>query len=309
MKRDIFDFPVERVPMYVPYQGEKLKAEKDAIVRADTKDIIGYVSAAQVERKTADGKKVVVVDRDYYKVVTHAELVSEARDAVRELRMKSKETTFLLGNGGRMFHRFTFPDEAIEPAPGDFITMQLTLVNSYDLSRPIGFELGGLRQVCTNGLVAFRKAFFEMRKHSGSYNLEETVKNMKKALDTFRLHMMGFYKLMGTTPLDVAIGTAMIQDMIAKKTLPEKYGEAVQAVWENPDMANQVIPATDVTGKVIPGQFQHVMADPKLDAARTVWSFYNAFTLILTHYVASIERRMLIHQAIQGKIASLVNTK
>ena len=65
MKRDIFDFPVERVPMYVPYQGEKLKAEKDAIVRADTKDIIGYVSAAQVERKTADGKKVVVVDRDY----------------------------------------------------------------------------------------------------------------------------------------------------------------------------------------------------------------------------------------------------
>jgi hypothetical protein len=309
MQKDIFDFPVERVPMYVPFKGEKLKAEKDAIVRADTKDIIGYVSAAQVERKTADGTKKVVVDRDYYKVITHTELVQEARDAVRSLGLKAKETTYLLQNGGRMFHDFVFPDEAIEPAKGDFITMKLTLVNSYDTSRPIGFELGGLRQVCTNGLVAFRKAFFEMRKHSGGYDLDLTVKNMKKAVETFQMQMLGFYKLMGKTPLDVAIGVAIIKDMVEKKTMPEKYGEAVQAVWENPEMANSVIPATDVTGKVIPGQFERVMADPRLDQARTVWAFYNAFTLILTHYIASVERRMLIHQAIQGKIAQLVSPK
>lgn len=304
-KADIFDFPVQRVPMYVPFGGETLKAEKDAIVRVDTKDIIGYVSAAQVERKSKG--QAIIVDRDYYKVVTHAEIVGEARKALRELGLKApKETTFLQQNGGRMFHQFDFPKEGIEPIPGDFITMRMTLVNSYDLSRPIGFEIGGLRQVCTNGLIAFRKAFFEMRKHSGGFDMEETLNKMKQAVDVFRIQMLGTYKKMAETNLSIEDGTKVITALVEKSTLPTVYAEAVQAVWENPDRANSVVPELTASGQVIPGSYQHVMSDPKLDAARTVWALYNAFTLILTHYVVSMERRMLLHNAVKAQMSAMI---
>jgi hypothetical protein len=303
--KEIFDFPVKRVPMTSKVGNQVIYAEKDMIVRTDTMKPIGYVSAAEVHRDTADGG-TVKVSRDYYKVVEHAEVVMAAREALLALDMEAKENTFLLQDGGRMLHQFDFPNEGVAPAKGDWITMRLTVINSYDLSRPVGFELGGMRQVCTNGLIAFRRAFYEMRKHSGGFDLEKIMENMKRATETFRMEMLGFYKLMGKTPLDVAIGTAIIRDLVAKKTLPERYGEAIEAVWEDPDKANSVIPATDAAGKVIAGQYQHVMGDTRLDHARTVWAFYNAFTLILTHYVASLERRMLIHQAVQHKVAGLV---
>jgi hypothetical protein len=303
MKTDIFDFPVQRVPMYVPFGGETLKAERDAIVRTDTKDIIGYVSAAQVERKSKDG--MIVVDRDYYKVVTHAEIVGEARKALRELGLRGQEVTYMQGNGGRLFHKFTFPNEGIEPFPGDFITMQMTVVNSYDLSSNIGFELGGLRQVCTNGLIAFRKAFFSLRRHSGGFELDETITKMKQAVDVFRTQMLGTYKKMANTTLSAEEGTKVITDLREASTLPVVYAEAVQSVWDNPDNANKVIPVLDASGQAT-GEFQHVMNDPKLDAARTVWALYNAFTLILTHYVASIDRRAVLHNAVRAKMSAMI---
>lgn len=306
--KEIFDFPVKRVPMHSTIRQHIIPAEKDMIVRTDTMEPIGYVSAAEVFRKVKNGGKVEMekITRDYYKVVEHSEVVAAARTAVHDLGMKPKETTHLLQNGGRLLHVFDFPGEGVQPVKGDWVSMRLTVINSYDLSRPVGFELGGLRVVCSNGAVAFRKAFYEMRKHSGSFDLEQIMENMQKATETFRMEVLGFYKLMGKTPLSVNTGTAIIRKLVENATLPEKYGEAIEAVWQDPDAANSVIPATDAAGKVIPGQFQRVMQDTRLDHARTVWAFYNAFTLILTHYVTSLERRALIHQAVQSKIAALV---
>jgi hypothetical protein len=303
--KEIFDFPVERVPSFAVVGGQRIPLDKDAIFRTDTLKQIGTVSAEVIHRANAKGK-MEKIQRDYYKIVQHAEVVNAARTALHDLGMKPKETTHLLQDGGRLLQVFDFPNEGVQPAKGDFVSMRLTVINSYDLSRPVGFELGGLRLVCTNGLVAFRKAFYEMRKHSGSFDLEQIVENMKKATETFHMEVLGFYKLMGDTPLSVRTGTAIIHKLVENATLPEKYGEAIEAVWQDPDAANSVIPATDAAGKVIPGQFQKVMTNTQLDHARTVWAFYNAFTLILTHYVASLERRALIHQAVQSKIAALV---
>lgn len=307
-RTELFDFPVERVPLVMEFGGDRIRTERDGIIRTDTNQIIGYVSAAQVEKATTKGGKILV-DRNYYQVIRHAEIVKEAREAVAKLGLKAKESTSLLQNGGRMYHSFDFDTEAIEPAPGDFINMRLTLVNSYDLSRPIGFEVGGVRQVCTNGLMAFRKAFFEMHKHSGGFNLDETVEKMEKAVDTFKLHMLGFFKIMGNTPVSVAVGLALIKECMEKKVMPEKYINAVQDIWEHPDRVNEVIPATDASGKVIKDSFITVMSDPSMDKARTAWTLYNAFTVVLTHYVYSIERRMLMHQAVQSRISALINKR
>ncbi len=236
----------------------------------------------------------------------HKELVYAAREAIDKLGLQAIESDYLVNDGAKMYHHFDFPDTTIEPVVGDFVSMRLTLGNSYDLTKMAGFELGGKRLVCTNGLTSFQKAFFYMKKHAGVFTIDDTVKNMQVALDTFRVKVLGFYKILGDTRLSVAAGMKVIQDFIDDKTLPEKYGEMVQTVWEKPSDANKVIAERDDDNKIIPNTYRTIMADPALDKARTLWTFYNAFTLILTHAVVSIERRMLIHQAVQRKLQAMV---
>lgn len=303
--KEAFDFPVARIPMTINYKGKELASDKDAIVRTDLDKIIGYVSAASVTEDTVDGTKVTKA-RSYYKIVEHAELVHEARAAIKKLGLEAKESTYLVNDGAKMYYQFDFDAETMEPIPGDFVSMRLTLVNSYDLTKMAGFELGGKRLVCTNGLATFQKAFFYMKKHAGQFSIDSTIKNITQALDTFQKQVLGFYKVLGNSPLEVAAGIAVIKQFIADKTLPEKYGEMVQAVWENPHVANKLIQEKTDEGKLIPDTFRTITMDTNLDSARTLWTFYNAFTLILTHAVASIERRMLIHDAIQKQLKGMV---
>jgi hypothetical protein len=304
-RKEVFDFPVERVPSHVFVDGKSIKTDRDCIVRMDTKKIIGYVSAETIKRATMDGQEENI-RRGYYKVVTHTELVTEAREAIRELNLIPKETSYMLHNGGRLFHQFDFPQEIIAPAPNDFINMRLTLVNSYDLSRPCGWELGGLRLVCTNGLVAFKKAFFEMKKHAGSFSMDYTINSLKQALNTFRNDMQNYYAKLADTTIVPSVGTLMIKDMVEKKQLPEKYGLAIEKVWEDPKNANMVIPETNAKGETIPNTYVKVMDDVSLDFGRNLWTLYNAFTLILTHYVVSIERRMVIHAYVQARLNKMM---
>lgn len=305
-RKEVFDFPVERCPQYIhTASGELIKSDKDSIVRTDTNVPIGYVSAAQMEKVGVDGSRKLV-DRNYYQVVTHTELVEEARAAIKSLGLKAHESSYLMNNGGRLFQQFDFDGTTIEPAPGDYINMRLTLVNSYDLSRPVGFELGGLRQVCTNGLIAFVKAFFEMKKHSGGFNMDITMQNLTEAINTFQIEVRDTYAKMHKTPIGLSAGKDFIAKSMKDAVVPTKYGELIEKVWETPEKANEIIPELDNAGKVILGQYQQVVNNVALDRAKTLWTLYNAYTLILTHYVMSIERRMSIHAAIQTRIAKLM---
>jgi len=306
VKREIFDFPIERLPSYVNVGGTQVKTKRDCIVRTDTKKIIGYVSAETIEKVNRLNGTIENVNRGYYKVVPHMELVTEARQAIGELGVVPKETSYMLHEGGRLYHQFDFPGETIAPVPNDLVSMRLTLVNSYDLSRPCGWELGGLRLVCTNGLVAFKRAFFEMRKHAGSFSMDHTIKNLKNAIITFKGDMRDYYAQLADTDIATSTGTEVITEMVHKGYMPEKYGKLIEEVWEHPERANSVIPEVDSKGKAIEGSYVTVMEDVSLDKARNLWTLYNAFTLILTHYIVSIEVRMKLHAIVQTKLNAMV---
>lgn len=295
-----WDFDVERVPMVAYHDGIKIPSDRDMIVRTDTHTQVGVVSAEHVVRPTTKGN--VKIARNYYKVVTHKELVTSTNAVLEHLGMEYKATPYTSHNGGRFSMSYFFPNEAIEPVKGDFVNMRLDLLNSFDTSRPVGFELGGLRKVCSNGMTAYQKAFFEFKRHGESFEMDIIMAQLNHAVDVFRKEMNGFYKIMGKTPLTVRAGIALIQKLLDSKVCPEKYGEMVKTVWTNPEMANFIIPELDHTGRVVENEFKHVMTDPSLDAARTVWTFYNAWTLIITHAIASAERRTLIHQAVRKTI-------
>lgn len=305
VQKEIFDFPIQRVPMYATVGDEQIKTDKDAIIRLDTMRQVGTVSAISQVTEDVDGNEVVKKMK-YYKEITHTELVTEARTAISALGLAAKETTFLFNNGARMYHEFDFGNTGIEPSKGDFVTMKLTLTNSYDLSLQCGWELGGKRLVCSNGLIAFVKAFFEMKKHTGAFNMDITVENLKKAVDTFQTKVAAFYTTMAETPVTQEAGKGIITDMVERKILPEKYGTLVHTMWEHPEKGNEIIPALGADGKIVQGDYQTVLASTQYDTARNLWVLYNAFTLILSHYVMALERRRLIHVNIQNHLKTLM---
>jgi hypothetical protein len=298
--KEIFDFPVKRTPLYAEINGKLIKSDRDGIVRLDKEELIGYISAEDIT-KLKDGK-LIQKKRKYYQIVTHNEMVTEARKAIHNLGFNPTEKTVMLNNGGKLFHEFNFPKETIEVLPGDFVSMRLTLKNSYDLSNLCGWELGGLRLVCTNGLMAFRRAFYELKKHSGAFNIDDTMKSLTTAISAFRGDVKELYSDFAHIPVTEGVGTSLIQELIDSDKLPVKYGEAVKTVWETPERINSIIPEEGSLNT-----YKTIMDTIAFDKAKTLWTLYNAFTLILTHYIASVERRMVIHDFIQKRIMRFYN--
>jgi len=310
--KEIFDFPIQRVPSIVNVNGVELKTERDCIVRTDTNKIVGYVSAQTIEVEK-DGK-VENKQQGYYKIVPHVEVVTKAREIINNLGLTFTEKTDLIGDGARLYHTFEFPNDVVEiPRKnlkvGDYVNMKLTVMNSYDLSKKAGYELGGIRKVCTNGLMLFKAAFYSMYKHTGGFDFNKAVEDLAQGIQTFRMDLVNQMSLLDETEITTAEGKALIEGFIKDKTVPEKYGLAIAKVWDDPENANAVVPVYDADGDVLEDEYQTVMTNPEYDEARTLWTFYNAFTLILTHMVLSFERRRLMYEAIQRKIHAVAQAK
>ncbi len=129
-----------------------------------------------------------------------------------------------------------------------------------------------------------------------------TIAELERAVSMFQAEVAGFYQILGQTAMETATGLAIIEAIVKKKILGEKHGKMVTSIWEDPAMANSVVPARDATGKTIPNSYETIMDDPEVDQARNLWTLYNAFTLVLTHAVTSYERRASMHQQIVNRL-------
>ncbi len=282
--KESFDFSIIRENLYCTVDGVRINSDKDAIVRTDTLEPIGYVSKQ---------------DKNYYNLVYHTELVENVRAALADMEIQTRESTKLTKNGARLYHTIDFPDVKIEPVVGDFVNMRVIVRNSYDGSGKVGFELGGNRLICSNGMRAYKKAFFMLQKHSAQFLMDEVIEKFKNAVDTFQLEVAGFYKVLGNTPMEKMRGLAIIKHLIESKQIPERYGEAVGLIWLHPENSNEII-------SEINKEYTPALLTSEYDTARNLWTFYNAFTLILTHCVKSLERSRAMHDAIQNKLRTLI---
>lgn len=306
-----FDFPIERIPLVANIKGANIRTDKDCIVRTDKDEIIGYVSAKDIVKVGDDGSEKKE-EQKYYAVIPHGEVVGKAREIINSLGLPFTEKTTMTNNGARLYHQFDFPTEQIEipkslVSVGDFVNMRITLTNSYDLSRKAGYEVGGLRKVCANGLMLFKSAFFYMYKHTGNFVFDKAVEELNKGIQSFRVDMLKQFEQLQETSLTQADGSVIISELKKANVLPEKYSNAVQKIWDNPENANRVVPILDAEGNEI--GYEEVMSDPDMDKARNLWTFYNAITLILTHMVLSHERRILMYQQVQKRIWDIRNRR
>lgn len=272
-----YDFQVVREGLYATVNGIRIESDKDLIVRPDTMQPLG------------------IVGKDSYNLITHNELVTSVNNALTDMGLDTEQKTTMTKNGSRLYHIIDFPSETVEPEVGDMVNMRAILRNSYDGSSKVGFELGGVRLVCSNGLKTFRKAFFVLQKHNSLFDMESVTAKFKNAVTMFHMEIAGFFKVLQGTPLDKMAGLAMVKRLLDEKLVPEKYANTIGQIWLNPQESNDIISEVNDESSV-------TMQNTELDKARNLWSWYNACTLVITHCIKSIERQAFIHDAVQKQL-------
>jgi len=193
---------------------------KKAIVRTDTEKLLAIVSKR-------------------YQVVTHKDVVTQfetALDAAGSSFQRRAVATYLPYNGAKMFRKYTFEDTAREVVPGvgDIVKLTLELANSYDGTLMVGFQLGGYRLKCENGLMAPEKLQEIMRKHYSGFKLEALVENIQSALPIFD-KSVNMWKEWRNVPVHEEKALELLAPAsIGKKNLKlivEQFKEEEQNMW------------------------------------------------------------------------------
>ena len=139
------NFPVELMPIQT--KSRIAIPDRRAVVRTDTNTPLGIVSTK-------------------YELLKHADVVNGFRKALGN--EEYEETIKLARNGAQLYATYSLPTYHIEVRPGDVISLQFIVKNSYDGTNALQIMLGAFRLVCTNGMMIGKKFFAFSQKHIGS---------------------------------------------------------------------------------------------------------------------------------------------
>jgi len=161
-KRNPF-FEVEKMPIYY---GNKEVPNKVALVNKDTGSFLGVVSSG-------------------YEVVTNSQVNELFENAVKKLGTNVKSVVdHLDANTVRWKRIFTLNEPRLEIRKGDFVNPTITIHNGFNGRISYGYNVGGMRKVCTNGLVLEAKIFTERYFHF-VYNENAIAESFQRRLDLF----------------------------------------------------------------------------------------------------------------------------
>lgn len=141
-----YDFPVETQQLYT---ADGKKANRVAVVRTDTNEILSTVSES-------------------YRLVHHREIFDLANDYMNKIG-KPTVKYHMVNNGAKIVGEYTFKEIYEDVKKGDTVGLRLYFVNSYDTSCSISTSIGGLRLVCTNGMVVRGAEYNTRYRHSSSF--------------------------------------------------------------------------------------------------------------------------------------------
>lgn len=223
----------------------------------------------------ADTGKVISVTGLDYQVVENGRWVEQFEDYLKDSDVKFIRSNAMTNRTGSQFSaRYRFPDIRANfgerqtnfgTVPDD-VELAINLWNSYDGSSTAGFDVGGFRLICLNGLRVFEQLYKWSRKHMGE---EEIVNQMLISFDTvkklFIEKLVPSWQAMRDADFDNTIAFNLVQKLELSKLYRKKLG----LMWYQKKQLNQL---------------------------NTMWDFYNLITAFTTHYVEG--RNMKLAQQI-----------
>ena len=203
---------------------------------------------------------------EQYGFVQNADLIGNAEEAFESRGMiPTHRHIVVTGRGERMFAQYDFENETAiatrreDRVKGMELGMRLTLQNSFDRSLRGSFALGMVRLVCLNGMTTLENEFGMTRKHSSNVELGFIAKAISQAKASFQDAAKGF-ELLGERDITQDQGRNILNQLNKTNALSNVVRDGIVKIWENPTHEE--------------------------DAARNLWTLYNATTQHLTHAVS-----------------------
>jgi len=202
-------------------------------------------------------EKVLSQMSNEYQLIPNRELVDAAISAASTIDSEVySRKTFC---DGKKFHtHLVFPNVKISVGnlvngEKDEVSMECVFRNSYDGSRKVGFELGGYRLVCSNGLKAYRAEFAIEEKHlKATLDKDAFIENIGEAIEKF---------------------TSEVQSQWEKWNNQELTAEEIDEIFAA---------AEKRVSKTYVKEIQEELEKDQKEAI-TVWILYNYFTKYFTH--------------------------
>ena len=234
-----FDYQVEQVPMHLP-NGNPTRYF--ANVRTDSQEVLGIVT-------------------DRYEILQNSYLFETAESVFKTSGFGNFERRTICTNGGaRVRAIYNFPNTGIKLSNGNDMTLRLTVQNSFDGSLRASFQVGLLRLICTNGMLAPYATLGMTKKHTSTLDPEVIGESFKRSINAFNKSTDLFNDMINTR-IDQRKGIQILESLEKSKIMSERMRKGIESIWVSPTHRE--------------------------DSDRNLFNLYNATTQYLTHSVES----------------------
>ena len=164
-----------------------IKTDRFGIVRNDNNAVLGVVS-------------------EDYSIVQNADLVEQVLPELNKIGKFDIKRCMIENNGAKVYMECRFMEMGIEMPKGvhslneekDLVFPMLTLSNSYDSTKKVGFMAGIFRLICANGAIAGTRMFDFSKKHMG-IEFDGIGQSAANALNMLNTRILPKYKTMVET--------------------------------------------------------------------------------------------------------------
>lgn len=229
--------------------------------------------------RRTDNSQVVGVVSENYRILQNRDLFSHADEVFQKMNLTTNKVNYITTRGRAQARAiYTFETIGVKVREKDDLVLQLTVANSFDGSLGASFNIGFLRVVCTNGLMApAGKGTNINKKHTLAVAESFTENKVKNAVDAFH-RGAELFKPLFNTRISQGAGNNILGNLAQRKLVSHKIAKGIHEVWESPSYHQ--------------------------DSDRTLWGLYNAATEHLTHQVAP-QRFELAQRFTQNIVNSL----
>jgi hypothetical protein len=224
-------------------------------------------------RRTDTGKVLGAVS-ERYGILQNRDVFQQAEEVFSKMGIKTGQNKHIVTRDGSQARAiYTIEDQGVTIRSKDDLLLRLTIGNSFDGSLGAYFEVGYVRLVCTNGLLApMGRGISFAKKHTSSIGLTINEATVKSAIASFQQGATVF-KQFADRNVTQREGLNALGNMAQKKVISLRMAEQIAQVWNSPTYSR--------------------------DNDRNVWSLYNSATEHLTHEVAP-KRFELAQRSTQG---------
>ena len=203
-----------------------------------------------------------------YGIVQTPDITSDIEQIFADKGMDKREKTVrVIGNGERNYVTYDLKGDGMthelkrreDRRVGDELGLRLTVKNSYDRSLRLSVQLGFLRLVCTNGMVALAKEFELTRRHQSGIDTSFLGEGITKALGMADDQAKIFDRL-AESEIKQEQGATILSNLEKKKVITSSnMKDSIEAIWNDPSYGE--------------------------DNGRNLYNLYNATTQHLTRVV------------------------